>query len=720
VTNIINQISLPVIGVLNLLLGLFVLIRNPKKAVNKVFFLLAVCFSFWSFSLYFYSFTDILIGSLWIRLTYSMVILIVVLILYFSFIFPFESFRKARILAWLIGLFYLGVSFWLLFFTDLWVVEVVTNSANGIQTILGPGYLWWVIMGWVIWGWAIINFVIKLRSADPYSKSQINYFWVGFLFFSISSTILDVIIPLVFHDTSYFLHSVYGNLFFSGAIAYAIIKHRLMDVRLIVARSVAYVLLLVVLYAAYSLAIITSSRFFGVVLPIEHRVLIIMLGLIVVFSFNTIRKIIEKLTNKFFYKDQYDSEEVLDRLSNIMASTINLDNMTEGIINVLINSIHVSKAAFYILNENKKISRVYKDGGSDYQYLYENQMPLFRVEKGIFIFDEMGEGEQKDVMRQSNLSIVAPLTTKERDVGFLVLGGKGSGDIYFDKDIKLLEITIPQFAVAIQNAQNYLEIQLFSKTLKTKIEERTHELKLAQERELELKNQFVFIATHDLRTPVVAIDGYVKLINQGTDKFSDETQENFSAILESSKRLNQLVEDLLQVARGESGTLEVETESVDIIPALKTSITRVGLMAKEKGIEIEFKPDRIHSKVFADEARLNEVFENLLSNAVKFNKDGGKIVVTSEVVGNSELQINISDTGYGIPHEKQKQIFSKFFKHRNDKTRGVGGTGLGLFVVKMLVNKMNGQMSFTSEKNKGSTFSFTLPLAQKHQLGVKS
>jgi signal transduction histidine kinase len=250
------------------------------------------------------------------------------------------------------------------------------------------------------------------------------------------------------------------------------------------------------------------------------------------------------------------------------------------------------------------------------------------------------------------------------------------------------------------------------------LEKRTKELRETQKRELTkarelltLKDEFVFIATHDLRTPVTAIRGFVDIIKGSGEKFSEKTKENFSAVMESSDRLNQLVNDLLEVARSESGTIKVEVKSVDIVEIIEKTVKEVDPPAKKKNVKIKTDIEKKEWLVMGDGVKLKEVMENLLNNGVKYNKPGGELKIKLVEEG-KYLTVSISDTGYGIPKDHQEKVFQKFFKSRTEKTKEIPGTGLGLFVVRMLIEKMKGTITFRSVEDVGTTFTFKLQLAK--------
>ncbi len=254
------------------------------------------------------------------------------------------------------------------------------------------------------------------------------------------------------------------------------------------------------------------------------------------------------------------------------------------------------------------------------------------------------------------------------------------------------------------------------RSVRREIKER-EELKITKERELakarellKLKDEFVFIATHDLKTPVTAIDGFVDLIQRRREKFSPKTKDSFKAIIEASERLKQLVNDLLEVSRSDSGTIKVEVKPVNIVEIIRKTIKEITPSANKEKITISSKFDT-QEIVLADEAKLSEVLENLISNAVKYNNKAGRVDVIT-IRQADKLITKVGDTGVGIPKADQTKIFQKFFRVVQPGTENVTGTGLGLFVTRMLIEKMHGKISFESTEGKGTTFTFELPISQ--------
>jgi len=429
----------------------------------------------------------------------------------------------------------------------------------------------------------------------------------------------------------------------------------------------------------------------------------------------------QQLINRIFSRSYYNTEGLLLSLTRVMANNIDLEYMVDQILLILTTEMRITKASFVIV-DNNKITNVHNVGYKNNELTDVQLEALFH--RYLFfgkriIFQELKDGSLKELFRKLNINIAIPIKFEDKVVAILILGSRTLGKAYSKKDIDLLDIFAQEAGIAIQNAKTYKKMMQLSQELEKKVEERTRELKKSQEMELQkahlatrLKDEFVFIAAHELRTPVTAIRGFLELVSESKKNFPKDVKEHLKAINSASNNLSQLINDLLEISRSDAGTMKVNVEPIDIIPIVNEVINELAPLTDPKNIKIIMQGQKSLPPVLADSKKIREAITNLLSNAIKYNKGRGKIYITFLSL-DGEVMVEFSDTGYGIAKEEQKKIFQKFFRARTKGTQEVLGTGLGLFITRMLVEKMGGKVSFSSVKEKGSTFVFSLPTSDK-------
>ncbi len=224
-----------------------------------------------------------------------------------------------------------------------------------------------------------------------------------------------------------------------------------------------------------------------------------------------------------------------------------------------------------------------------------------------------------------------------------------------------------------------------------------------------MKSEFISIASHQLRTPLTAIKTYSHLLSSGyRGDLSSDQQEFMDIIISSIDRMNDLINTLLDISRFEEGKIGMTTQNVPVDDLVEELITELRSLADARGIGMAFKASGSSFILNTDPLLLKEVFANLVSNAIKYTPPNG--TVTIELKNKKyEVVFSVKDTGYGIPRNQQKRVFSKFFRADNVVTRDTTGTGLGLYLVGRIVDSLGGKVKFKSEENKGSTFTVSIP-----------
>jgi signal transduction histidine kinase len=227
-----------------------------------------------------------------------------------------------------------------------------------------------------------------------------------------------------------------------------------------------------------------------------------------------------------------------------------------------------------------------------------------------------------------------------------------------------------------------------------------------------LKTEFLSNMSHELRSPLHTVLGFAELLAEETHGPLGDKQKRFLMHIQNDARhLLDIINDLLDLSKIEAGRLELRQEAFDIVPVLEDALSSVRPRATAKSVEI--RADISASlAVVADRLRFKQILHNLLSNAVKFTPDGGKVRVEA-APRDRFAEISVADTGIGILEDEHQAVFDKFYQVRS-ATKG-GGTGLGLAITKRLVEQHGGRIWLKSEPNKGSCFTFTIPLEQSYE-----
>jgi PAS domain S-box-containing protein len=225
-----------------------------------------------------------------------------------------------------------------------------------------------------------------------------------------------------------------------------------------------------------------------------------------------------------------------------------------------------------------------------------------------------------------------------------------------------------------------------------------------------MKSEFISLASHQLRTPLSAIKTYTHMLFDGyMGKLNAPQKKSLATIIGATDRMNELISTLLNITRMESGTIAVTPKLLQLDKVAEEVMKELQLMASSKSIALSVSTKgKGSTSIRTDALIVKEIMTNLVSNAIKYTPDSGSV---STVIRprQTDILVEVIDSGWGIPKYAQDQVFSKFFRAQNIVKRETTGTGLGLYLVKGLVDALGGQIRFVSEEEKGTTFSFSLP-----------
>lgn len=306
-------------------------------------------------------------------------------------------------------------------------------------------------------------------------------------------------------------------------------------------------------------------------------------------------------------------------------------------------------------------------------------------------------------------SLIYPVFAKEKAIGIMIFSLKREENKISLYELDTIKKLVDVMGIALDNARVYGQLR-----------ETTRQLGQANQRLQELdqlKDDFVSIASHELRTPMTAIRAYAWMaLNKPDITLSEKMKKYLSRTLISTERLINLVNDMLNVSRIESGRIEIKPEAFNIVAKVKELVDEIAPKAAEKALQVSVLENKM-PEVFADPEKVYQVLLNLIGNSLKFTPTGGEVNIGFFTDG-KVVEISVKDTGPGLTKEDLGRLFQKFGRLDSSYVAmgTSGGTGLGLFISKKLVELMHGRIWANSEGlNKGATFTFSLPI-EKYQV----
>jgi signal transduction histidine kinase len=265
-------------------------------------------------------------------------------------------------------------------------------------------------------------------------------------------------------------------------------------------------------------------------------------------------------------------------------------------------------------------------------------------------------------------------------------------------------------ALSLQNAQRIKELETLNASLQEKVDIASRKLRKANERLKTMdatKDDFISMASHQLRTPLTSIKGYISLILEGdAGKITPVQRKMLQQAYFSSQQMVYLIADLLNVSRLRTGKFVIQPTPVHLARMISEEISQLKETAKLHSINLEFKPPKDFPELILDETKTRQVIMNFIDNAIYYTPKGGNIDVQLTDKG-PNIELRVTDTGIGVPKAEQPHMFTKFYRAANARKARPDGTGLGLFMARKVIVAQGGSIIFDSKEGKGSTFGFT-------------
>ena len=536
------------------------------------------------------------------------------------------------------------------------------------------------------------NFFIKYRRAQGIARVQLRYLAIGIGAFVVAAFLFDVALPAV-HIFEFNLFGPLFSIFMIGFVGYAIVRHGLLDIHVIIKRTIAYIGVLLLVAGIFFCLEFVIERFYY-----NDEIVDIVCAIVGAVAFSWLRSFFEKITDKIFFRKDYDYAESVRELGPLLNTTINLDVLLGILADFLSKTIKPRSVIFFFDSPPEPAVFYYGTAGDEgaldrYRSL---ATPFFETGRDTLLVQDMESGASREIY--SGIAAIVSLRAKDRISAVMFLGGKLSDDILRPKDIKLLAVISHQAGIAIDNARLYEAVRKHTETLEDLVEERTKEVRDAYK----TRSDFLTDISHQLQTPITILQGNLELAEKGR---GEQTRNALRSMRNTLDDMAQLVVGFLDLARLNFPKNKFHKERFDVGELVREIYEDCLVLAETKGVALQCAADPLW--ISGDRRKIKEIILNLISNALKYTSRGGTVELRADE-HKHDAEISVRDTGVGISPEDLSHIFERFYRipgtHRD-------GNGLGLNICRQIVEFHQGTITAQSTVGVGSVFTVCLPLA---------
>jgi len=706
--------------VTNLGIAFLVYTKGHNSKLARIWTLFTLCVAIYGFGGFMASGAkDYDSAFFWWRLSYVGVILLPAI--FASFVYTFLETKRTFFLntiylvtaiVWLANIFSktLFIGHVTLIFTDSkWFAPAWFVYPPGPLHIFHTVFLYFILLTYLF-----LRLVLAYKNADPLKRTQIKYFTIAMVlgFYGGGSSYLPC-----FGINIYPIANITVPLY-TFLIAYAIIRHQLMNIEVIIKKTLVFAGLLASVFAILILPTLliqeyilrgadTGSRMAGLAIS----------GIIIIMSVRRIENFLINITDKYLFQKKYDYKELLKTFTAEVLTVLELDKLVNLTVNKLTDIIKLGSAAVLLFNEEKQHFNVVAA-----QNIKDSSVTLIRPDGIVTFMDEthgyvlMSELREKnisipdsiqEIIDKLNAEIVIPMVLHEEVIGVLSLGKKKSDENYTQDDLDILLPLAKTLAIAISNAE------LFVKLGKTQAE-------AAQREKMAVIGTLSAGINHEICNPLGIARGQCEafLLNLKDGLYKNKTSEELIEkaksimvkVIKETDRATAITKKLSGFAKPSKG----EAEIIRIDKELDEVFGLVGYELRLEKIEFLKNIQKDISDLFVDKKQFQEILFNLIRNAGQAIGEKGRITITAREEGR-KVYIDVQDTGSGIPEDKVKQLFNPFFTTKDPGK----GTGLGLFIVRQVVEKNGGRIHLKDTKvGEGTTFRLEFPVPAREGLKV--
>jgi len=614
------------------------------------------------------------------------------LLLHFSLSFSKIKLKISKLIIYSPALIFIGVLETAFLYSGL-NSSIEAHSVYEIAFFVFRGYLVLFVL------WAILNLIISHRKASlEEEKAQIKWIFYG-LFVGLVPFVLLYQLPLAI-GINPLLSEEFSNAFFifiPVAFAFSIIKFKLMDIELVINRSIVYSILTVFTVSIYLFSVYLLGNIFSKFFSARETTVSLIGALVAAAVFNPARKKIQAFVDKSFFRMSYDYRKSILSFNERAHKMASSDHLADFFLLKIKKTLPLEHIGVFVnlLASGKQKLLIAKNGKENLASLTSLSLDSEKIlakKKAVRTEEDM-DFSRESLLEEKKLELIIPLSFRTAALtGCVSLGKKRSGERFTRDDLELLLTMARELAINLERIR--LQEEVFEERA---VREKLDELN-------RLKTEFVSSVSHELRTPMSSIRGLAEVLQAGKIKDKAKQDELISLVADESSRLSRFLQNILDFGKIEQQAKTYNFQKAEIQSVVKETLKL--FLYRSESDEFVLKTNLPENPLFLeiDRDAVKQALTNLIDNAIKYSSDKKDIVI-QVLEKEKQVEIQVKDQGLGIPLEEKEKIFEGFYRHAEASRHNPRGVGLGLKIVRHIMEAHKGEIKVESQPNKGSTFS---------------
>lgn len=691
---------IPIIAfIVSFSLAIIVLSRDYRKPTHQLFATFLVGSGLWGLLIFAFRVSpDVEHARFWISILPIANAVTSAIFLHFSFLHT-----RSRVSRWILAALYIPTALTIALTSTGMIVKDITSDVFGFLPIYTPFNQVTTLTSYIFILIGIANFVIAYRKSISYEeRNSYLYILVG-IGLSLAGGIIDYIstinigVPPV---------GLIGNILFGALTTIAVLKYHLLDINLVIRKSIAYLLTSTITAILPVGIIVIFNHFFGQGNLTIWMYLVLLLVLAIILQL--IWQRMQTLVDRWFFRERYDFLKELEQFSLKVHDISDLQKLGMSLVDLIGHAIQITSVHLFMTTEQEDFNLIastkkevepikFQSNSSLIRWMNKSQEILHRQQIDLIPQLQSLTIRERDLLTEMGAELFIPLkTNKEELVGLLILGKKRSEQLYSGDDERRIITVANRVAIELENARLYA---------------REATMRMDMQRQNEQKTEFLHQVAHELKTPLTAIISSSELINsEGLVVDEEQRSRLMGNINRSAWLMDRRVGELLDLARIQIGTLELKLEPLDVGVLTRDLVSQLSALFKNKEQTVSVHAEEPLPKAKGDKERIEEVLINILSNANKFSPAQGKISVRVSAMVN-KVMVEVEDSAPKITEEDKPRLFNAYYRGGNSEDRQrISGLGLGLAISKSLISLHHGEIGIRSDSPRGNIFFFSLPI----------